>query len=723
VSDFLLEIGVENLPASYVDPAAAQLQGDMEALCADARIDHGDIYVTSTPRRLVVIVSDMAERQSAAEDLVTGPPVSRAFDENGKPTKAAEGFARSQGVKPSALEHVTTDKGEYLGVRRRLPRRKTTAVLRDSLPEMVAGLRFPKTMKWEASGARFARPVRWIVALYGSAVVRFRFADVTSGNRTWRRPWIRGESAVVRSAGTWHKTMIRLGVVFDRDERCRRLVELAGRAAKKEGLRLVEDEALVEELTQMCEDPRVIVGSFDDRYLALPPEVVTTAMRSHQRYIALRRSRGRLAPRFITFTDGRVSSPSTVRRGNEKVLHARLEDASFYWREDVTRGVDGLAAELDRIVFIEGLGSIGDKARRMERIAVDVNARLRSIESAPEPHVRRAAQIAKADLASEMIKDGKEFTKLQGVIGAYYAKECGEEAAVSDAVREHYMPRTPGERCPQSPVGVALGVADRMDTICGCFLAGLKPTGSQDPYALRRGANGILRMVDKEPRVTLDTLVSIGVEGYRDVDGIDDDAIKTAQVEVGEFMRARVAAYLKEGGAEYDAADAVIAVSWMRPGVALAHARDIAKHRGDERFERLITGVKRVGNILSPGHRRLGAEWSVIRAAFDGSASSELGFSPGRFEDDAEGALADAVREALPGLESAQRDGDFPGALDGLSALADPIDRYFDAVLVNAEDAEIRANRHRFLACVYAVFGRFADFSHIVERGGEEGKP
>jgi len=722
LSDFLFEIGVENLPASYVDPAAKQLHNDVVALCSGARLEHGDVYVTATPRRLVVIVSDLSDRQSAAEELVTGPPVSRAWDEDGAPTKAAEGFARSQGVKPTALEQVETDKGAYLAVRRRLPRRKTTAVLRESLPGIVGGLRFPKTMKWESSGARFARPVRWMVALYGGTVVRFRFADVTSGNRTYRRPWIRGESAVVRSAGSWHTTMIRLGVVFDRDQRRRRLVKLAGRAAEREGLKLVEDDALIDELTQMCEDPRVIVGSFDPSYLALPPEVVTTAMRSHQRYIALRRPRGRLAPRFITFTDGKVSAPAVVRRGNEKVLHARLEDASFYWREDVARGVDGLAGELDRIVFIEGLGSIGDKARRIERVAVDVNARLRGIESAPEPQVRRAAHIAKADLASEMIKDGKEFTKLQGVIGAHYAVECGEDAAVAVAVREHYLPRTPNERGPGSAVGVALGVADRIDTICGCFLAGLRPTGSQDPYALRRGANGIIRMVEGEPRVTLDALVALGIEGYRGTEGIEDALLESAGGEVRGFMRARVAAYLKEGGAQYDAADAVIPVSWMRPGVALAHARDIARLRGDERFERLITGVKRVGNILSPEHRELGADWNAIRSAFAGDGTSAMGFSSDRFEDDAERALARSVREALPELEVAEREGNFSGALDGLSALADPIDRYFDAVLVNAPDEEIRANRHRFLACVYATFGRFADFSQIVERGGGEGQ-
>lgn len=722
MSDFLLEIGVENLPASYVDPAGAQLREDIVAMCVAERLEHGEVYATATPRRLVVIVSDLDDRQRAAEEVVTGPPVSRAFDEGGAPTKAAEGFARSQGVTPARLERVSTEKGEYLAARRRLPRRRTTTVMRERLPGLIAGLRFPKTMKWEPSGARFARPVRWIVCLYGSSVIRFRFADVTSGNRTWRRPWIRSEGAVVRSAGSWRRTMDRLGVVFDRDERRSRLLDLAHRAAAREGLKLIEDDALVDELTQMCEDPRVLVGSFDPSYLSLPPEVITTAMRSHQRYMALGRTRRRLAPRFVTFTDGRVSAPSVVRRGNEKVLHARLEDASFYWREDVRRGVDGLADELDRIVFIEGLGSIGDKSRRIERLAVDVNARLRSRESAPEAQVRRAAHIAKADLASEMIKDGKEFTKLQGVIGAYYAAEVGEDRAVAAAVREQYLPRVPGEPVPGSALGVALGVADRMDTICGCFLAGLRPSGSQDPYALRRGANGMIRMIENEPRVALDALVELAMEGYREVEGIEPSSLSGAVEEVADFLRARVGAYLKEGGAEYDAADAVLPVSWMRPGIALSNARDIAAHRGDDRFERLITGVKRVGNILDPDRRRLGVEWSVIRNALESGSGVDAGFSVERFEDEAEKGLYRAVRRAVPDLESAENEGAFSRALDGLSALADPIDQYFDTVLVNVEDPSLRANRHGFLACVYAVFGRFADFSQIVERGGGEGK-
>lgn len=709
MSDFLLEIGAENIPASYIAPAMRQLGADVEALLEQERLNHDGVTTAATPRRLVVMVSQLGEKQNALEELVTGPPVSRAFDDNGKPTRAAEGFARSQGVAVEKLRRVDTDKGAYLGVQRRLARRASTTILRERLPELIAGLKFPRSMKWEASGVRFARPVRWIVCLYGSKVVRFRFADVTSGNRTYGRPWIRGETAAVRSAGSYHAALGRLGIIVDAEKRGQRIVELAERAAAKEKLKVVPDAELIEELSQMVENPRVVVGEFPRRYLELPAEVVRTAMRSHQRYIALSAGRGKLAPRFITFTDGAVRRPAEVRRGNEKVLRARLEDAGFYWREDLKRGVDGLADELDRIVFIEGLGTIGEKARRVEKVALHLSGQIDESVRPAADQISRVARIAKADLASEMIKDGKEFTRLQGVIGAHYAVACGESREVANAVRDHYLPRTPKEAPPESMLALVVGVADRIDTICGCFIAGFKPSGSQDPYALRRGANGLIRMIDPHPEVTLDTLAAVAFDAYSAGDEARRDALA--------FLEARAAAYLKEGGVPYDTAEAVAAVAWNRPGVALRRAHDIARLRGDAVFERLITGVKRVGNILDAGHRRTGlAAADVHSAIIDGGELGGIGsFAPDRFEDPAEGQLLEAVRRTLPALEAHEGKGDFSALLAALSSLADPIDRYFESVLVNCEDQEVRENRHRFLAAIFGLFARFADFSRIVE--------
>ncbi len=717
MSDFVLEIGAENIPASYIPPAFAQLAADATALLARERIAHEGIYVTGTPRRLVLIVRGIAPRQAAGEEVVTGPPSSRAFGEDGKPTPAAEGFARGQGVEVRALERLATPKGEYLAVRKKLARRKSALVLKEQLPALVTGLKFPKSMKWEPGGTRFARPLRWLMALYGRDVVRFRVADVESGRVTHARPWMRGERASVADASGYAAVIAKLGVVLDHQERAASILQQAGSASASHGWKIVDDADLVTELAFMTEDPRLLSGSFDTRYLDLPQEVIVVAMRSHQRYIAVTDADGRLVPRFFTFTDGPVLGADEVVRGNERVLRARLEDAEFYWREDVKRGIDGLAAELDRIVFIEGLGTIGQKWRRVLALARAINEQLPPSERVDDAILARAAALAKADLASAMIRDGKEFTALQGVIGSRYALACGESADVATAIREHYAPRAASDPLPGSMAGRVLGLADRLDTMAGCFLAGLKPTGSQDPYALRRGGNGAIRLAAELPGVRLAPLVDAAGRGYADVIGEPELAKrwleKRAGVELADFVRGRVEAYLKDEGVPYDVADAVLAVVWERPGVASARARDLLTLRGDASFERLITGVKRVGNILPRERRRTGVEWGEIHGAFSAPAD----FTPARFEDPAEHALLQALQKTVSDIGAGEDTRPFMQVLSTLSGLAAPIDAYFDRVLVNSSDPAVRDNRLSFLAATYALFGRFADFQRLVEPG------
>lgn len=729
MSDFVLEIGVENVPASYLLPAIEQLGADAAALLVRSRLVYTDIYTTGTPRRLVLVVGGLADKQSEAEELVTGPPVARAFTEDGRATPAAEGFARSQGVEVAALARVETPKGEYLGLRKRLPRLRSADVLRQELPALIGALKFPKTMKWESSAARFARPVRWLVALHGKSVVEFRFADVDSGRITWGRPWLQGmraakgtasEQRSIADAGTYAARVASLGVILDHGERKEKIRALAEKAASGVRGRVVEDDDLQTEISFMLEDPHVLVGSFDQKYLDLPPEVIVVAMRSHQRYLALADAKGRLMPRFIAFTDGRVLGPDEVVRGNQRVLRARLEDAEFYWREDLKRGMDGMADELDRIVFIEGMGSIGQKWRRILDVARVVNAAWPDRERVADGDVVRAARLAKADLASSMIRDGKEFTALQGVIGSHYAAACGEPATVADAIREHYQPRAAGDALPPGKLGRAVGLADRFDTLVGCFLAGLKPTGSQDPFALRRGANGAVRLASEMRGLRLDTIAACASTGYSAVLGDEDLRARwidgRAREDVMDFLRGRVEAYLKDGGIPYDVAAAVISVAWPEPGVALARARAIASLRGESGFERLVTGVKRVGNILPKDRRRLATPWESLARVF-AAENADAPFRPERFEAPAEHALLDAVRRSVRDLPKLEEKSSFEGVLGALSHLAGPIDAYFDAVLVNADDPDVRENRISFLAEVFALFGRYADFQALVEQG------
>ena len=714
MSAFLLEVGAENIPASYLPPAIAQLEADAAALFARTRLVYKSIYTTGTPRRLVLVVKDLAAQQAEGEDVVTGPPTSRAFGADGKPTPAAEGFARAQGIAVDKLERIATAKGEYLGVRKKLPRLASRAVLQTELPALITGLKFPKTMKWEAGGTRFARPLRWMVALYGKDVVRFRVADVESGRVTYARPWMRGESATVSDAARYTAVVKKLGVVLDHKQRAEKIRTQAERAAGAKGWKLVEDDDLITELSFMAEDPRLLTGSFDTRYLDLPQEVIVVAMRSHQRYLAATDKRGKLVPHFFTFTDGPVTGAAEVVRGNERVLRARLEDAEFYWHEDVKRGVEGLAAELNRITFIEGLGSLGDKWHRVLDGMRAVNAQLPMSANVDDKTLARVAHLAKADLASTMIRDGKEFTSLQGVIGSHYARACGESEAVAAAIGEQYAPRAATDPLPASLAGRVLGLADRLDTLAGCFLAGLKPTGSQDPYALRRGGNGAVRIA-AELGVSLERLVDIAGKAYAPVLGADDLydrwTTKRTGVEVADFMRARVEAYLKDAGIPYDVADAVLAVAWDRPRVAMARAQDLVRLRGDARFERLITGVKRVGNILPKDRRRTGAEWSEVKTLLTEPST----FTATRFEDPAEHALLKALQTMVQELDAGREGKPFAQVLTSLSGLATPIDAYFDKVLVNSEDAAIRDNRLAFLAATYSLFGRFADFQKLVE--------
>ncbi len=719
MNDFVLEIGAENIPASYLPPAAQQLADDARELLARNRLVHGEIYTASTPRRLVLMVKGLALQQESGEDVLTGPPVARAFTPDGKATQAAEGFARAQGVAVERLERIETPKGEYLGVRKRLPRRRTARVLSETLPGLISGLRFPKSMKWEQSGARFARPVRWIVALHGRDVVPLQFAGVTSGRETWGRPWMRGESRSVPDARSYPARLKTLGVILDPETRKAKLRSLAKGAADSKGLKVVEDDDLLTELAYMVENPRVLLGTFDAVFLDLPAEVVVTAMRAHQRYIALTDRHGRLSPHFITFTDGPVKGAADVVVGNERVLRARLADARFYWQDDLRRGVDTLADELDRIVFIEGLGTIGEKWRRMLEVARIVNGQLEGAARVPDDVLSRTARLAKADLASTMIRDGKEFTALQGIIGARYAAASGEPSAVADGIREHYQPRAASDPLPSSPAGQVLAAADRVDTLTGCFLAGFKPSGSQDPYALRRNGNGLVRLAAEMPGVSLDELFEKSASSYAaTLGGAEVDARwkeKRAGADLFEFMWGRVDGYLRDNGVAYDVAASVLPVSWTRPGVALSRARAIGQLRGDRVFERLITGVKRVANILQKERRRLGSDWNEIRQGLGGSGT--VRFDPARFEDPAESALLQAVRDDLDRIEAAEKRGDVTGVLKSLSLLADPIDAYFDRVLVNAPDPAVREARHGLLTAIYALFGRYADFQAIVEQG------
>ncbi|MBI4721193.1 MAG: glycine--tRNA ligase subunit beta [Chitinivibrionia bacterium] len=721
MSDFLLEIGCENLPASYVPPAIEQLAADAGALCGEARLRHKGVYTTGTPRRIVLVIRNLADVQDAKTETVTGPPVSKSYDAAGAPTQAALGFARSQGVALSKLKPVATPKGDYLGFTRVLKRRTASSLLKERLPSLIAGLRFPKSMRWERGGARFARPVRWIVCMHGKKAVRFAFAGVSSGNATHTVPWLAKKGIRLESAESYFDIMQRHGVIVHHEERKSTLRKLASGAASEAGLNLIDDPALLDELTFMLEEPGVFIGEFSEKYLALPPEVIVTAMKAHQRYFAMRggvNTAGDLVPRFLSFFDGKKIDPADIRRGNEKVLRARLEDALFYWQEDLKRGIHGLAGKLDSIVFIEGLGSIKDKTGRVKRLMTFIDG-YRGAPRLSAATIEKVALLAKADLASEMVKDGKEFTLLEGLIGSHYASAAGEDREVVDAVREQYAPRALSDPLPESRAGTCASMADRADSICGCFLAGLIPTGSQDPYALRRQAIGLIRLLERFPLVPIDKLLEASISCYKS-DGLPAAGdFEGVLLKLEEFFKGRLEGFIRERGAAYDVVNAVIQVSWAEPSICIERCLEIQKRRKSKPFELLITGVKRVGNILPKDRRLCGLPWDRLDAAFEGreSVPEGMAFSPDLFEAEVEHRLLREAKAKLPELRRFEQSLDFNGVLNVLSSLGPVIDGYFDTVLVNCDREAVRENRINFLAGLFALFSRYADFSLIVEEG------
>jgi glycyl-tRNA synthetase beta chain len=717
VTDFLLEIGCENIPASFIPPAVEQLKKDTAAQLAELRLTHDDIYSSGTPRRLVLLIRGLAASQTGKTDVVTGPPSSKSFDAEGAPTKAALGFAKSNGLSVDDLERIQTDKGEYLGFKKRDKGRRTTAVLKQVIPEQIANLKFAKTMRWEGEGTKFARPIRWIVCMYGKTVVRFSCAGVKSGNISYYIPWIDATKIRITQAESYLQAMRNAGIIIDHNERKERIHLEASKAAEKNGLVLVDDAGLLNELTFMVEKPHLFMGEFSDKYLSLPHEVVVTAMKAHQRYFALQDTGGSLVPKFIAFSEGKLDGMTQIRMGNEKVLRARLEDAYFYWEEDLKRGIEGLSHMLQSIVFIEKLGTLTDKAARLKKSMNFLNETEAYGEKITPDKIDRLSKFAKADLASEMVKDGKEFTLLEGLIGSHYAKAAGEDADVVTAIKEQYRPRIPSDPLPELPLASMLSIADRIDTICGCFLVGLVPTGSGDPYGLRRLANGLLRIVEKKADIRVDHLIRQGLEAYVEQGHSDEHGAGEVVGRLTNFFINRCEAFLADRGFAYDVVRAVTRVAWFSPAVASQRCRGIDKLRGDDAFERLIISVKRVGNILGKDTRIYGADWDVLeRGLLLGKPLTDhIHFSSELFEQPEESALLNEVSKRVPDLAALDYRGDFLGVMRKLSEMGRSIDDYFDSVLVNCEDVQIRTNRVHFLASIFALFSRFADFSFIVE--------
>ena len=712
--DMLLEIGCENIPSGYIDGALRQLESGFAKGLGELRIPFESIYVTGTPNRLVVHVRGLASSQETVEETVTGPPVSIGVGEDGEFTRAAEGFARKQGVRAADLKRIDTGRGEYLAAVTRTRGKSSGTVLRGRIPEWISGIRFPKTMRWDSSGLSFARPVRWVAAWYGDRPMKLRVGDVGSAPVTRMSPYFE-ETTPVKGIEDYFRIMKESGKVIDRREREGRIRKAAARAAGKAGGRLVEDDDLCRMVANLVESPVAMTGGFDGKYLDLPREVVVTALKSHQRYFSVEDDEGGLLPVFISFADGATRNKAEIARGYERVLEARLADAEFYYREDTSIDLERMATRLSGIVWLEGLGTLAGKSARVQILSGRLLESWKPGDMELAEKVSRAARLAKADLASEMVKDGKEFTLLQGYIGREYARTSGEKEEIAEAIYEHYLPRGAGDGLPSTPTGTILALADRFDTIAGCYIQGLGPTGSQDPYALRRAAAGILRIaIEKAVPVDIDDTVRFSLGLYADVlrerEGTDPGAIVG---QIRDLFKQRMFTLLRGEGIDHDLVSAALSAPWSEPLAARDIAAELQRLRDDGRLEDFVLAMKRIGNILPPDRRGpVGREESADALRSLSSSDGDDLFDPRMLSEDAEKALFERAGRAATELAGLSH-GEQAESVGILDSLTDPVNRFFEEVLVNCEDEAVRSNRLGLLTAMSRAFGGFCHFPEI----------
>ena len=682
--ELFLEIGCEEIPAGFIPRATAAMEAIITKELALARLSFTEIKTYATPRRLVLAVKGIPSVQPDAEITATGPSLKAAYSADGTPTKAAEGFARGQGVDVSALQTITTDKGEYLFVSKHEAGRPTHEILAELLPSLVANIPFKKSMRWGNQEVRFARPIHWIVALFDGTVVPFSFGTIESGKVSRGHRFMANTSFPVTDLAGYLAECERHFVIPDQEKRKDIIRRETHRLAIAAGGHLLPDEELLEQVAYLVEYPSAVHGTFSAEFLKVPKEVLITSMRSHQRYFSIVDATGGLLPGFITINNTLTEDPSVVVKGNERVLRARLSDARFFFEEDQKGTLDERVEMLKKVVYQQKLGTSFEKMERFRSLATGL---AKQLNPAVTEQTSRAAWLCKADLVSAMVG---EFPEVQGIMGREYALLEGESAVVANAIAEHYLPIQAGGELPASDIGAFVSLADKMDTICGCFGVGLIPTGAADPYALRRATIGIIAIIlDKGYRLSVRSLINESLELLsaqltRPKEQVAGDVL--------DFFRAR---FINLMGGSYatDAIEAAVAAGFDDMVDVKARIAALAEFKTHPDFEPLTVAFKRVGNIIKDG----------IDAPVD----------PSLFQDETEKSLYEAIQKVKSSAEELISTGLWLDALTEIAALRGPVDNFFDKVMVMAEDPLVRTNRLALLTTIARSFGRIADFSRI----------
>lgn len=685
--EFLLEIGLEEMPARVIPDAIRQLKEKTAAWLAASRLSYDAIRAFATPRRLAVWVSGLPNKQDDLRQEIKGPAKNIAVDETGAWTKAALGFARSQGVSPDALVFRDVGGHSYVFAVKDSPGRPVKELLEEGLPDLVTGLHFPKHMRWGSQTLRYIRPIRWLVALLDEEVVPVHIAGVTSDRRTRGHRFL-GDTIALRHPSEYVQRLQEQWVIADVDERRQMIVDQVNNLAREKGWTVPMDGDLLEEIVHLVEYPTVLYGAFDSAFLEIPSPVLITSMREHQRYFPVTDGEGRLLPYFVTVRNGDDRHLDVVRKGNEKVLRARLSDARFFYEEDQKLPIDQAVSKLEQVVFHEGLGTMGDKLRRVRNIAMAL-APLFGLDPQSQQQLSRAAEICKFDLVTQMVY---EFPELEGIMGQVYARLAGENEAVSQAVFEHHLPRHAGDALPSSPVGTVLSLADKLDTLIGFFSLGLIPTGSQDPYALRRQANGVVQiLVHGAYDLTVEELLKTALAAYQERQGLERPA-ETLLEDLREFLFQRLKHLLQEEHVRHDCIDAVFAST--RHGLAgmAQRARLLHEQVAREEMKSTWEAFTRVKNLAA----------KAVHAAIN----------PERLTEAAEKRLYETYRKAVDAWEATAAS-DVAGQLAVLSELAEPIHQFFADVMVMVDDEAVRANRLALLRQIADFTDRYADFTQL----------
>lgn len=686
MSFYLLEIGSEEIPAGFINTTCDFLKSEFEKRLQDGNIEYGSVQTGGTPRRFYVFVKDIADKQKDSEELIMGPPASVAYDADGNLTKAGLGFAKSKGIDESVLKKLETEKGAYLSGVKKSVGIETVTVLKDMIPEIIKAIPFKKSMKWGDKDFRFARPVHWFVSLFNSEILEFEIDGIKSGNKSLGHRIMSPEEIVVSDFEDYKNSMKAAFVILDASDRKKMVADQLAKISADKNIVIDADEELLDTVANIVEYPHAILGDFEQEYLELPSEVLITSMKNHQKYFYAEDKNGKLINNYVGVSNTIPKDDSVVKAGYGRVLRARLSDAKFFYQNDKNNSLEKRAEELKKVVYQEKLGTSFEKMERFSKIALYFSE---TLNPAVKETTERTAYLCKADLLTEMVY---EFPELQGIMGREYSKLQGEPEVVSKAIYEHYLPRFAGDDLPSTDEGAFVSMADKLDTICGCFSIGLIPSGNNDPYALRRNAIGILNTIrEKGYRVNLVEAIdySLNILGEK----LDFNKAAAAE-DIFTFFIGRLKQILVSEGIPASSTDAVLSGKTDIIGIEKA-AKALYSSAGTEEFKIIAAGYKRINNILKK---------NAAREQFDAAF----------FEKEEEKILADVITSSQEKIEKLIAEENFAEAMQELLKFSGPVNSFFDGVMVMAEDEDVKNNRLGLLAVLRNLFDRLGDLSAIV---------